>query len=263
MIPANRLAHVAVLAACVAVLDGCGDFSSSPSGEIPGYSVICVLSNVVAPTRVTVYPVVPADSSSTLVEGARVLISWPEGSATLTKSEVPNRLWGTTFSAYADTGRRVEVIPGRRFFLQALCPDGTEIGGHTTVPGDFRILAPRPGDTLLVVGGYVDLLVSWTPSYGGAGYVVEIACDAEGETSGRGRWGPRSYVVFDTTWVGRVSVAERYYGMFAVNVTAFDRHYFEHVFAGVPSAGVDNAFGVMAACWTRTATVFLVGAQAR
>jgi hypothetical protein len=92
---------------------------------------------------------------------------------------------------------------------------------------------------------------------------VEIASEQAAGTGGRGRWSPPSYVVLgDTTWAGRVSVSEKHYGMFAIKVMAFDRHYFEHVFAGVPSAGVDNAFGVMAACWTRTTRVFVMGSPA-
>lgn len=243
----------------LAALQGCAEhLPVSARSSSPAYSVLCVLSNAVSPTRVAIYPVAAMDSASSLVEGADVVLWWAGGSAKLAEAEVENSLWGGTFAAYADTGRRIKVVPGCQFFLRVICPDYTEINGQTTVPGDFAIVTPEAGDTLAAVGGYVGFRVSWLRSSGASSYVVEIA-RSQADSVGSSAWRLRhSYVVLgDTTWSGQYRVREDISGPFTIRVMALDRNYHEHVLAGAPAAGVENAFGVMGSCWTKAVTVWV------
>lgn len=243
----------------LAALQGCAEhLPISARSSSPAYSVLCVLSNAVSPTRVAVYPVSPMDSASFLVEGAEVVLWWAEGSAKLAQAEVENSLWGGTFAAYADTAGEVRVSPGCQFFLRVLCPDGTEINGQTTVPGDFAIVTPQAGDTLAAEGGYVEFRVCCSRSPGASGYVVEIAPSSGDSPGSPARRLRHSYIVLgDTTRTVQYRVRQNLCGPFSIRVMAFDRNYYEHVLAGAPAAGVENAFGVMGSCWTKGVTVWV------
>ncbi|HEY0305204.1 MAG TPA: DUF4249 family protein [Longimicrobiales bacterium] len=67
---------------------------------------------------------------------------------------------GTCYRASAANGFRVQA--GERYTLRILLPDGGEMTGSTTVPGDFQIV--KPADRVCALPPATTFEISWTSS---------------------------------------------------------------------------------------------------
>ncbi|MDZ7261441.1 MAG: DUF4249 domain-containing protein [candidate division KSB1 bacterium] len=73
------------------------------------------------------------------VKDARVRISGPAGEVSL--SYVGDGI-------YRDQASQLQVMPGSSYRLCATLTDGREISATTTIPSNFKVVSPLPGDTV-------------------------------------------------------------------------------------------------------------------
>jgi hypothetical protein len=73
---------------------------------------------------------------------------------------------------YRDIAGALQAAPGNTYHLRVTLHDGRQISATTTVPANFRVLRPQPGDTVATEtisknNQYIDFTVHWSKSTGG------------------------------------------------------------------------------------------------
>lgn len=112
----------------------------------------------------------PDEPAGKGVRGAEVRVAWEGGEVPFFETLLIDTLWegdslqlDTLMWGYMDTTADQWLRPDRSYHLTVRLPDGRQVEGHTTLPGDFRILSPAPYDTLRVPSS---TLILWTRSEG-------------------------------------------------------------------------------------------------
>lgn len=144
--------------------------------------------------------------------------------------------------SYSEEGERIKVESGKVYRLNIETVDGILISGETKVPGGFKILEPRWGDTLRaseISSGFplyrVSVKIRWTKSEDACGYLIMHY-----------GWGRDYYYFTVDTMLNLTFDIPQDMKEINIKVLGVDENFYKHYYYQISKVGLRNAYGVFA-----------------
>ena len=129
------------------------------------------------------------------------------------------------------------------------------ITGRTIIPDNFQIISPKENQIYHYSNNKFEINTKWESNKSIYGYIVDIFYHINFLELGRYNYLEYSKVVFDTSY----SFISQYLptDTVRIKVLGFDKNYYEHVFQGKESTGVNGAYGYFGSSILKTVKVIV------
>ena len=244
----------------ILLLNSCENLSD-PGQAINKNSIICTLTANVNKQRLYIYNVIGLeqrthggyvsldDFNQFFTENA--LIKIESNSESFSNFFITQDTNNVKFYSNEDLNPK----PGEVYNLKVKIGDDF-ITGKTIVPENFQIISPEDNKVISFLKNQFKINLKWENSRNIYGYIMEVSYHVNPQARYIDNFVYYSEVLFDTSY-NFIGQDYKPTDTVRIRLLGFDENYYEHVFKGKESSGVEGAYGYFGSSILKTVNVIV------